>query len=129
MAGYVEGVDRGRTTLFPDRLDDFVNADNPVRAVNAFVDALDLRELGLSTRLTFASSAFVGCTGMDRQAGLPPGGNFEALRLRLPQPDRLQPQARARAGASRPARPLNLVRALFHVPRADTPARPYGPES
>jgi hypothetical protein len=24
MAGYVEGVDRGQSTLFPDRLDDFV---------------------------------------------------------------------------------------------------------
>jgi transposase len=48
MAGYVEGVDRGQATLFPDRLDDFVDADNPVRAVDAFVDALDLRELGFA---------------------------------------------------------------------------------
>jgi transposase len=45
MAGYVEGVDRCQATLFPDRLDDFVDADNPVRVVDAFVDALDLREL------------------------------------------------------------------------------------
>jgi hypothetical protein len=30
MAGYVEGVDRGQATLFPDRLDDVVDADNPV---------------------------------------------------------------------------------------------------
>jgi transposase len=48
MAGYVEGVDRTQATLFPDRLDDFVDADNPVRVVDAFVDALDLRELGFS---------------------------------------------------------------------------------
>jgi transposase len=48
MAGYVEGVDRGQATLFPDRLDDVVEADNPVRVVDAFVDALDLRELGFS---------------------------------------------------------------------------------
>src|ERR687893_131217 len=46
MAGYVEGVDRGQATLFPDRLDDFVDADNPVRVIDAFVDALDLRDLG-----------------------------------------------------------------------------------
>ena len=46
MASYVEGVDRGQATLFPDRLDNFVDADNPVRIVDAFVDALDLRELG-----------------------------------------------------------------------------------
>src|ERR671916_2236349 len=48
MAGYVEGVERGQATLFPDRLDDFVDADNLVRVVDAFVDALDLRELGFS---------------------------------------------------------------------------------
>ncbi len=48
MAGYVEGVDRGQATLFPDRLDDFVEADNPVRVIDAFIDALDLRELGFS---------------------------------------------------------------------------------
>ena len=31
MAGYVEGVDRGQATLFPDRLEDFVDDQNPVR--------------------------------------------------------------------------------------------------
>jgi transposase len=46
--GYVEGVERGQATLFPDRLDDYVEADNPVRVVDAFVDALDLRDLGFS---------------------------------------------------------------------------------
>ena len=45
MAGYIEGVDRGQATLFPDRLDDVVDADNPVRVIDVFVDALDLREL------------------------------------------------------------------------------------
>jgi len=48
MAGYVEGVDRDQATLFPDRLDDFIDADNPVRVVDAFVDALDLRTLGFA---------------------------------------------------------------------------------
>jgi transposase len=48
MAGYVEGVDRSQATLFPDRLDDFVDTDNPVRAVDAFVGALDLRDLGFA---------------------------------------------------------------------------------
>jgi hypothetical protein len=48
MASYIEGVDRAQATLFPDRLDDFVDVDNPVRVVDAFVDALDLRELGFA---------------------------------------------------------------------------------
>src|ERR687894_2877000 len=46
MRRFVEGVDRGQTTLFPESLDDWVGEDNPVRVIDAFVDALDLRALG-----------------------------------------------------------------------------------
>jgi transposase len=46
MAGFVEGVDRGQSTLFPALLDDYVADDNPVRAVDVFVDGLDLERLG-----------------------------------------------------------------------------------
>jgi transposase len=46
MAGFVEGVDRGQSTLFPARLDDYIAEDNPVRAVDVFVDGLDLDKLG-----------------------------------------------------------------------------------
>jgi hypothetical protein len=45
MAGFVEGVDRGQSTLFPALLD-YVAEDNPVRAVDVFVDGLDLDKLG-----------------------------------------------------------------------------------
>jgi transposase len=46
MAGFVEGIRRERLTLFPARIDDYVTEDNPVRAVDVFVDNLDLDELG-----------------------------------------------------------------------------------
>ena len=46
MAGFVEGLDRSQSTLFPARLDEYVGEDNPVRAVDMFVDGLDLRKLG-----------------------------------------------------------------------------------
>jgi transposase len=46
MAGFVEGVDRGQSTLFPALLDDYVAEDNLVRAVDVFVDGLDLDKLG-----------------------------------------------------------------------------------
>ena len=46
MRRFVEGVDRSQTTLFPESLDDWVDEDNPVRVIDAFVDALDLRGLG-----------------------------------------------------------------------------------
>jgi transposase len=46
MKRFVEGADRGQATLFPECLDDWIDEDNPVRVIDAFVDALDLAELG-----------------------------------------------------------------------------------
>jgi transposase len=46
MKRFIEGTDRGQSTLLPDCLDDWIDDDNPVRAVDVFVDGLDLNELG-----------------------------------------------------------------------------------
>ena len=46
MKRFIEGLDRGQSTLFPASLDDYVVEDNPVRAVDVFVDGLDLDKLG-----------------------------------------------------------------------------------
>lgn len=46
MKRFIEGVDRGQSTLLPECLDDFIDESNPVRAVDAFVDALNLGKLG-----------------------------------------------------------------------------------
>jgi len=46
MRRFVEGIDRGQTTLFPECLEDWIDEDNPVRAIDAFVDGLDLSGLG-----------------------------------------------------------------------------------
>lgn len=46
MKRFMEGLDRGQTTLLPDCIDDYVAEDNPVRAIDAFVDMLDLAALG-----------------------------------------------------------------------------------
>jgi transposase len=46
MGRFVEGSDRNQTTLFPECLDDWIDEDNPVRVIDAFVDAMDLGELG-----------------------------------------------------------------------------------
>jgi transposase len=48
MKRFIEGADRGQATLLPDCLDDWVEESNPVRVVDAFVDALDLVELGFN---------------------------------------------------------------------------------
>jgi transposase len=46
MSRYIEGQDRHQVVLLPECLDDFVDADNPVRVVDAFVSELNLKELG-----------------------------------------------------------------------------------
>jgi transposase len=48
MKRFIEGAERHQSTLLPECLDDWVGEDNPVRAVDAFVDALDLSELGFT---------------------------------------------------------------------------------
>ncbi len=46
MKRFVVGEARDQSTLFPALLDDFIADDNPVRAIEAFVEGLDLRGLG-----------------------------------------------------------------------------------
>jgi transposase len=48
MTRFVEGCDRSQNTFFPALLDDYVAEDNPVRAIDAFVDGLDLGKLGFT---------------------------------------------------------------------------------
>ena len=49
MAGFIEEVDRGQQSLLPGSLDEWVDKDNSVRVIDAFVEALDLRQLGFET--------------------------------------------------------------------------------
>src|SRR5580693_1213782 len=46
MNRFIEGEPRTQSLLFPERLDDWIADDNPVRVIDAFVDELDLKELG-----------------------------------------------------------------------------------
>src|SRR5258706_240480 len=48
MRRFVEGTDRGQSTLFPECLEDWIGEDNPVRVIDVYVDELDLAELGFS---------------------------------------------------------------------------------
>jgi hypothetical protein len=44
--GHIQGANRHAEIQFPQRLDDYIAADNPVRFIDAFVDELDLGALG-----------------------------------------------------------------------------------
>ena len=49
MSGFIEGEDRNQATLFPERLDDYVVEDSPVRVIDVFIDELDISGLGFKT--------------------------------------------------------------------------------
>jgi transposase len=45
---FLKGTPRCDVLLFPEAIDDYVSEDNPVRFIEAFVDNLDLHDLGFS---------------------------------------------------------------------------------
>lgn len=55
MGRFVEGEDRSQSTLLPERLDDYVTEDSPVRVVDVFVDNLDLTALGFERAIAQAT--------------------------------------------------------------------------
>lgn len=48
MRRFVEGMDRGLSTLFPECLQDWIAEDNPVRVIDVFVDELNLGDIGFT---------------------------------------------------------------------------------
>ena len=89
MGRYIDGQDRTQSVLFPERLDDWVDEGNPVRAVDVFVDALDLVQLGFERALPADTGA----------AGVSPGHAAEDLHLRESEPGAVEPSTGARSAA------------------------------
>ena len=46
MTRYIEGLNRDQSLLIPECVDDYVDENNPVRVIDAFVDQLNLADLG-----------------------------------------------------------------------------------
>jgi len=49
MSGFIKGEARTQATLFPERLDDYIAEDNPVRVIDVFIDGLNLARMGFKT--------------------------------------------------------------------------------
>jgi transposase len=45
---YIAGADRTQALLLPETVEQYVGEEHPVRAVDAFIDALDLKRLGFA---------------------------------------------------------------------------------
>ncbi|MBB5462645.1 transposase [Paraburkholderia sp. Cpub6] len=48
MKRFVEGDDRKQVALLPECVDGYIRQDNPVRVIDAFVDELNLDDLGFN---------------------------------------------------------------------------------
>jgi transposase len=46
MSRFIAEADRSQGRLLPESIDEYVSAENPVRVIDAFVEALDLASLG-----------------------------------------------------------------------------------
>ena len=49
MSGFIEGENRYQSTLFPERIDDYVEEDSAARVIDVFVDRLDISGLGFKS--------------------------------------------------------------------------------
>jgi hypothetical protein len=81
MHRFIDGEDRMQQMLLPNRLEDYVSEENPVRVIEAFIEELDPCRLGL----------FRDGAGGDGPAGLSSLDAAEDLPLRLPQPPPVEP--------------------------------------
>ena len=45
---YVEGLSRSQTFLLPKTIEEYVETDNPVRFIDAYVNTLDMKKLGFT---------------------------------------------------------------------------------
>jgi transposase len=45
---FIQGADRSQGYLLPERIDEYVSEENPVRVIDAFVEELDLATLGFA---------------------------------------------------------------------------------
>ncbi len=50
MSGFIVGENRNQSTLFPERIDDYVERDNTARVIDVFIDRLDLSGLGFKAQ-------------------------------------------------------------------------------
>ena len=85
MKRFVAGADRTQSTLLPESLDDWVDESNPVRVIDAFVDALNVAELGFegvepaaTGRPSYHPSSLLSSTSMATSTGCSRAGGWNA---------------------------------------------------
>lgn len=67
---YIVGTDRNQVSIVTTSLDELIDIDNPVRVIDAYVDSLDIKELG-----------FIECNGTNR--GQSPYRRSDLLKMHI----------------------------------------------
>ncbi len=133
MHRFIYGEERTQRTLLPNRLEDYVSEENPVRVIEVFIDELDLAALGFSGmtpaatgRLAYHPSTLLkiylygylnrvqSSRRLERERiTAPPRAHARAWKLCL-KPNVLlgRPAVRLRAGATHQHGPLRVGQAI-----------------
>ncbi len=80
---YVEGLSRNQTFLLPKTIEEYVETDNPVRFIDAYVNTLDMEKLRLHP--LNATRAW--------KTIIQPKGPLQTLPLRRPKPHPIKQKA------------------------------------
>jgi len=51
--GYIEGLNRGQITMFPEIIDEYISDNNPIRVIDVFIENLDLEKAGFKKFIPF----------------------------------------------------------------------------
>jgi transposase len=98
---YKTGVSRTQATFLPPCMEDYVRRDNPVRVIDAFVDCLDMAEMGFDQ------------PGSQGGAGQPPYNPADLLKLHLyGYAHRVRSSRRLEAEACRNLEVIWLIKSL-----------------
>jgi transposase len=81
---YVEGLSRKQTFLLPKTIEEYVQTDNPVRFIDAYVNTLDMEKLGF----THSTPQDLGRPSYN------PKDLLQTLPLRRPKPHPLKQKTR-----------------------------------
>ena len=89
MSGFIDEADRNQGTLLPERVEEYVSDENPVRVIDAFIGELDLVKLGFER----------DGTKVDGSAGISRGDDAQRFYLygylnRIQSSRRLEQEAR-----------------------------------
>ena len=61
--GYIQGAARNQVVFLSEALDDYVDEDNEVRVIDAFIDRLDIKTMGFKAEV--AKEGRPGCDPRD----------------------------------------------------------------